>query len=123
MKEIFNGFYTPSDKTIKKCWSDKKTLFIFDTNVLLNLYSYTAETRDDFFHIIEKISSKIWLPYHVGLEYQRNRLNIIKNEKKIFNDINIYLENIENNLETNKLQELKLKQRLPDFYMLFMLCY
>jgi len=68
MKELFKGFYTPSEKDIKKSWSDEKTLFVFDTNVLLNLYRYTEATRDDFFQIIDSISEKIWLPYHVGLE-------------------------------------------------------
>lgn len=114
MKELFKGFYTPSEQNIKKSWSDDKTLFVFDTNVLLNLYRYTEATRDDFFNILDNISEKVWLPYHVGLEYQRNRLTIIKNEKAIFNDLHDYLNNLEKNIETAKLQELKLNQRLPE---------
>lgn len=114
MKELFKGFYTPSEQNIKKSWSDDKTLFVFDTNVLLNLYRYTEATRDDFFSILDNISEKVWLPYHVGLEYQRNRLTVIKSEKAIFNDLNDYLNNLEKNIETAKLQELKLNQRLPE---------
>lgn len=114
MKELFQGFYTPSEQNIKKSWSDDKTLFVFDTNVLLNLYRYTEATRDDFFSILDNISEKVWLPYHVGLEYQRNRLTVIKNEKAIFNDLNDYVNNLEKNIETAKLQELKLNQRLPE---------
>lgn len=117
MKELFKGFYTPSPSEIKKAWESEKTLFVFDTNVLLNLYTYTEATRNDFFQIINKLSNRIWLPYHVGLEYQRNRLNVIKNEKGIFNDIHTYLDNLEKNITTNnKLQELKLNQRLPDLH-------
>jgi len=114
MKELFKGFYTPSEKDIKKSWSDEKTLFVFDTNVLLNLYRYTEATRDDFFQIIDSISEKIWLPYHVGLEYQRNRLTVIKNEKAIFNNLHSYLKDLKKNIETTNLQELKLNQRLPE---------
>ena len=116
MKELFKGFYTPGVNEIKKAWENENTLFVFDTNVLLNLYSYTEKTRNDFFQIIEKLSSRIWLPYHVGLEYQRNRLNVIKNEKGIFNNIHEYLANLENNITTNKLQGLKLNQRLPELH-------
>jgi hypothetical protein len=116
MKELFKGFYTPSDTKIKEIWSENKTLFVFDTNVLLNLYSYTETTRNDFFQIIDKISDRVWIPYHVGLEYQRNRLGIMRNEKNIFGNMNIYLENIEKNIVTNKLQELKLNQRLPELH-------
>lgn len=114
MKELFKGFYTPSDTKIKEIWSEDKTLFVFDTNVLLNLYSYTETTRNDFFQIVNKISDRVWIPYHVGLEYQRNRLGIIRNEKNVFGNMNSYLENIEKNIVTNKLQELKLNQRLPE---------
>lgn len=114
MKELFKGFYTPSNQDIKKSWSDNKTLFVFDTNVLLNLYRYTETTRNDFFRIVDNISEKVWLPYHVGLEYQRNRLTVIKNEKAVFNNLHTYLNNLKKNIETTNLQELKLNQRLPE---------
>ncbi len=114
MKQKFSGFYTPTKKEIEKSWSDEKTLFVFDTNVLLNLYRYTKTTRDDFFQIINHISDKVWMPYHVGLEYQRNRLTVIKNEKAIFKNLEDYISAIEKTLDTSKLQEMKLKQRLPE---------
>jgi len=114
VKQQFNGFYTPTKDEIKNSWSDKKTLFVFDTNVLLNLYRYTETTRDDFFQIIDNISEKVWIPYHVGLEYQRNRLTVIKSEKAIFKNLQEYVNTIEKTLDTSKLQEMKLKQRLPE---------
>ncbi|WP_370622862.1 PIN-like domain-containing protein [Vreelandella alkaliphila] len=52
---------------------------MFDTNVLLNLYGYAKQTREDFFSILQSINEKLWIPYHAGLEYQRRRLNIIRN--------------------------------------------
>jgi len=113
MKQIFQGFYTPNEDDIKASWSSDKTLFVFDANVLLNLYSYTEDTRKDFFKILDKVSDNIWLPYHVGLEYQRNRLNVIKNEKAIFPKIEKYLDNIKKQVDNNTFQDLKLAQRLP----------
>ena len=116
MKKLFSGFYSPTNDEIKASWLDGKTLFVFDTNVLLNLYAYTKITREDFFKIIEKVSDNIWLPYHVGLEYQRNRLNVVKNEKGIFNDIEKYVKSIEKQINNADFNNLKLKQRLPDLF-------
>ncbi|HEY9189808.1 MAG TPA: PIN-like domain-containing protein [Sulfurovum sp.] len=114
MKNQFKGFYSPSTHNYKSMWESDKTLFVFDTNVLLNLYAYTKDTRKDFFKIMDKVSDRIWLPYHVGLEYQKNRLSIIKIEKSIFNQINKYIENIEKVSSLEKIKELKLHQRFPE---------
>jgi len=116
MKKLFSGFYSPTDNEIKASWSNEKTLFVFDTNVLLNLYGYTKITREDFFKIVEKVTDNIWLPYHVGLEYQRRRLNVVKNEKGIFNNIEKYVKSIEKQINNSEFDKLKLKQRLPDLF-------
>ena len=73
MKDVFKGFYSIDNEVLKQLWKDEKTLFVFDTNVLLNLYGYAKQTRDDFFSILDAVNDKIWIPHHVGLEYQRRR--------------------------------------------------
>lgn len=111
MKNQFIGFYDPNTEDINSTWKEDSTLFVFDTNVLLYLYGYAKNTKKDFFQILEKIPN-IWLPYHVGLEYQRNRLNIIRNEKNNFSKVEQYLENI-NTIFTKNIKELNLEQRHP----------
>lgn len=86
MKNEFIGFYMPSEDDLKSAWKSDKTRFIFDTNVLLNLYSYGQGTLDDFFAILEKLENKIWIPHQVGLEFQYNRLEIKAREKNKFVD-------------------------------------
>jgi len=115
MKKLFNGFYDVKDKLLEKIWNEENTLFVFDTNVLLNLYSYAEASRNDFFSLLEnqKVIDRIWIPYHVGLEYQRRRLGIVRTEKKVFNDIEVYLESIRKSLKSDKINNLKLEQRLP----------
>ena len=39
MKSLYPGNFKPSDADIQKMW--EKSLFVFDTNVFLNLYSST----------------------------------------------------------------------------------
>jgi len=89
MKNKFSCFYHPTENIqLKNIWEDPHTVFIFDTNVLLSLYSFQPEGRKDFFKILSKIESRIWIPFHVGLEFQKNRLNVIKKRRNSFNDLN-----------------------------------
>ena len=53
MKEIFNGYYKLSENEIKTLWDN--ALFVFDTNVLLNLYRYQSPTRDSLLGVIELV--------------------------------------------------------------------
>lgn len=115
MKDIYPGFYSPTDDALEIAWKSENTLFVFDTNTLLNLYGYASQTREDFFSILEKISDRIWIPYHVGLEYQRRRLSVVKEEKGIFKKIESVLENIEKIIE-NDFSELALNRRFPDLH-------
>ncbi|MFY9072805.1 PIN-like domain-containing protein [Aliarcobacter butzleri] len=112
MENIFKGFHETSDAVLKEIWNEEYTLFVFDTNVLLNLYRYGEQTRKDFFKVLNDIKN-IWIPYHVGLEYQRNRISVIKNEKKVFNDLKKYLSNLKKEINSSSIEELKLSERLP----------
>jgi len=115
MRDKFQGFYQPNDEEIKAAWEDKGTLFVFDTSTLLNIYSYADQTRTDFFSILEKLQDQIWLPYHVGLEYQRRRLEIIKEEKAIFQKIHKCLNKIKDVFESD-FEQLSLKKRFPELF-------
>lgn len=115
MKDSFKGYYNTDSGKLKELWESPETLFVFDTNVFLNLYGYAKQTRDDFFKIIEALSERVWIPYHVGLEYQRRRLDVIKHEKSIFNSIDKNLEKIQNVFKGD-FEQLALKRRFPNLY-------
>ena len=75
MKNLFKSFYKLNKDEYKTLWQD--AIFIFDTNILLNLYRYQSSTRDELLKVIEQLTSRIWIPNHVALEFQRNRLHVI----------------------------------------------
>ncbi len=50
---------------------------VFDTNVFLNLYRYTAKTRDLLFLSFDNFKDRLWMPNHVAHEFMKNRSNII----------------------------------------------
>lgn len=115
MKNSFKGYYNTDSGKLNELWKSQDTLFVFDTNVFLNLYGYAKQTRDDFFKIIEVLNERVWIPYHVGLEYQRRRLDVIKYEKSIFNSIDKNLEKIQNVFKGD-FEQLALKRRFPSLY-------
>ncbi|WP_052480949.1 PIN domain-containing protein [Gilvimarinus agarilyticus] len=85
MKNIFKGYYHLDKEEFKSLW--ESSLFIFDTNVLLNLYRYQSSTRDTLLKVMEKLGERVWIPYHVGLEFQRNRLKVIAEQHKRFSEV------------------------------------
>jgi hypothetical protein len=85
LKNLFPGFYRPSDAEFTKLWSE--ATFIFDTNVLLDLYSYPEDLRKVYFSVLSKLENRLWIPYQVGLEFHRNRFSRIKQENKRVADL------------------------------------
>ncbi|BAX80088.1 PIN-like domain-containing protein [Labilibaculum antarcticum] len=112
MKNQFKGYYTPNSEELNSAWKSNETIFVFDTNIFLNLYSYAEKTREDFFEVLEEIQDQIWIPYHVGLEYQRRRLAVIRNEKAVFNKVDDSLTKIEK-VFSGDIKQLSLERRFP----------
>lgn len=71
MKKIFFEQYPMRDEEIKSYLENG--ILVLDTNVLLNLYFYTAETKDKMIGVMEKCQERLWMPYQVGWEYFNNR--------------------------------------------------
>ncbi|MEV0148628.1 MULTISPECIES: PIN-like domain-containing protein [unclassified Nonomuraea] len=55
-----------------------QALIVLDTNVLLDLYRYTPDARRQVLDALELVSSRLWLPYQVGLEFVRGRRGVIE---------------------------------------------
>ena len=108
MKGLFPQYDHSNNVDFSETW--RSALFVFDTNVLLNLYRYQESTREELLNVIEKLSDRIWLPHHVALEFQRNRLTVIAGQSKRFTDIRIVIENAKANL-SKEIHNLQLKQR------------
>ena len=85
MFRLFRGYYRPSPDEFAKMWREGN--FVFDTNVLLNTYRYTPNTRDDLFGVWEKLRNRIWLPHQVILEYFENRELVISQQYSLHIEI------------------------------------
>ncbi len=108
MKDLFPQFDPVAERDYEKIW--KEALFVFDANVLLNLYRYQTNTREQLLDAIGKLSDRIWIPHHVALEFQRNRFNVIADQNKRFTQVRKAIDAANNTLR-KELDTLQLNRR------------
>lgn len=97
MKELFPGHFKETDENLKKVWGT--SLFVFDANILLNLYRYSDTTRNEFLRILDKIKDRAWLPHRAAEEYLNNRLTVIDQQEKSYDDTMKSIESLKRDLE------------------------
>ncbi|NQV26598.1 MAG: DUF4935 domain-containing protein [Rhodopirellula sp.] len=78
MKNKFHQYYRPTPEEFESIWNEG--CFVFDANVLLNLYTYSEETTEEILTFFDSLNGRVWLPYQAAEEYHRNRCKIISNE-------------------------------------------
>lgn len=84
MKKQFPGHFPQSSREIRRLWDT--CVFIFDANILLNLYRYSDRTRDEFLQVLTSVSDRIWLPHRAAEEFFANRLSVIGQQEKAYDD-------------------------------------
>lgn len=99
MKDLFPGYYLYTDDEFKNLW--EQGTFILDTNFILDLYRLPQETTKEIWDILKRVSNRLWIPHHVALEYQRNRLNTISTLNKSIDEFDKLIKNIPNNLKSD----------------------
>lgn len=107
MHDSFFGFYPPTSNEFDRIWHE--ALIIFDTNALLDLYRLPPKAREELFVALEHFKERLWIPYQVGLEVQRNRFKVISTKRKTMSTAMRNAETLLSDL-TTKLQGLKLEQ-------------
>jgi hypothetical protein len=108
MRDLFPGYYQPTEQEFYELW--KECIFSFDTNVLLNIYRYSPQTRERLFDILEKLQERIWVTHQVGYEFHKNRLTVISQQSSAYDKIGKILD------ENLKIGEIGTLQKDLDVY-------
>ena len=82
MKDLFPGHFKESQENLREAWDS--CIFVFDANILLNLYRYSDSTRNEFLRLLEKIKDRVWLPHRAAEEYLNNRLSVIDQQEQSY---------------------------------------
>ncbi|WP_026523076.1 PIN domain-containing protein [Butyrivibrio sp. VCB2001] len=75
MRSAIVEYLEPTNKEKQELWNN--AVFVFDTNVLLNLYRYSAKTRNSLLEALATFKDRIWIPYQVAYEYMSERCDVI----------------------------------------------
>ncbi|HDS1533961.1 TPA: DUF4935 domain-containing protein [Stenotrophomonas maltophilia] len=78
MRSQFSGYFDPTEQELDALWLDGA--IALDTNVLLGLYRMPAATRKEIFDLLSQVQARLWVPYHVLVEFHRNRLDVMRAE-------------------------------------------
>lgn len=99
MQKIFREYHQFTDQEFQQLW--KNCFFVFDTNTLLNMYRYSRTTVDAYFDVLNELKKKkqLWIPYQIGYEFYENRINVISEYEKSYDEILSILEKAKSDIE------------------------
>lgn len=104
MKNLFPGHFPLSEDDLSELM--QKAIFVLDTNVLLNMYRYTEPSREHFFHILERLSNRVSIPYQVASEFFDARTKVIQDQNKAIDLMDKAIEDTHNKLK-NELNQFR----------------
>lgn len=118
-RDLFRGYYSPSEDDFNELF--EKAVFILDTNELLNLYRYSQDVGREFLEVLRKLDSRLWIPYQVAFEFQKNLFSVIQEEKEKFNNLNNDFQEIQSNIKEKlkKYPSINSDELLDKFSQLF----
>uniref|UniRef100_UPI0032168CFA PIN-like domain-containing protein n=1 Tax=uncultured Draconibacterium sp. TaxID=1573823 RepID=UPI0032168CFA len=113
MKTKFPGYFKLSEDEILNLWDN--ALFTLDANILLNLYRYSDETKTEFIKILRKLKERIWIPNQSAHEFFENRLNVISQQEKSYEETISALNNMESEFKSSRQHPFLSKRLLKRF--------
>lgn len=104
MKNAIMEYIELSDKAKEELWNT--AIFIFDTNVFLNLYRYSQNTRKQLLTALDSLRDRIWMPYQVAREIMKNRYEVIWSTQNSYSQLNkdaqLFIDKCAKNLRIEK---------------------
>jgi hypothetical protein len=74
MKATFPGWYVKTPEELGALW--ESAIIVPDTNILLHLIRHSASVRSQLMGVFERKREALWIPYQVGMEFQKRRLDV-----------------------------------------------
>ncbi len=100
MKDLFPGYFRRTEQEWKALW-DGATI-VLDTNFLLDLYRYSEGTRKEILELLYSIRERLFIPYHVAYEVMKDRLTVISEQGKAYEQAITTLQRIDSDFNNNK---------------------
>lgn len=117
MEKLYKIHRNSNQIDFQKIW--KEGVFIFDSNVLLDLYRLPESAKNDLLGVFrnENFNNRIWIGFQVIMEFLNNRLTVIGDQKNMFSKLKILTEKLITEIDDlsttykTEIEKLKLTQR------------
>ncbi|NOU49990.1 hypothetical protein HG263_05495 [Pseudoalteromonas sp. JBTF-M23] len=100
MKDLFPGYFKEDIENLREIWDS--SLFVFDANILLNLYRYSEVTRTELLRIFEKLGDRVWLSNRTAEEYLVNRTKVISDQERSYEETIRAIEKLKESLKNSR---------------------
>jgi predicted nucleic acid-binding protein len=77
----FESYRTVTDDDYRSLFASG--LIVLDTNVLLDLYRYHPETRQELLDVLDQLRERLWVPNQVMVEFWSNRESVLEDASNI----------------------------------------
>lgn len=116
LSNLFKGYILYTEEEYQRIWNN--SIIVADTNILLNFYRYSKDTRKEMFKILNNLKNRLWLPYQVGKEYFNNKNSVIANSYNEYSKLSDKLRELFNSatdeINTRKNSQLKCKNEITE---------
>lgn len=99
MRNEFHNYLPMSESTIEEMWST--CLFVFDTNAILDLYRLSDTARQQYLNLLKVLEARTWIPHQVGLEFMRNRHDVISSQVLLFGKARDFIEKLRKEIDSS----------------------
>ncbi|MGW4433814.1 PIN domain-containing protein [Streptomyces tendae] len=65
----------------------KSYLIVLDTNVLLELYRFTPQARQELLDVLAQLDNRLWVPHQVVREYHNRRFEAVREHLNLYTSI------------------------------------
>lgn len=101
MRKSYEEYYGRTDEELESLW--QSAVIVLDTNSLLDLYRFSEEASKQYIEVLGSLKEQLWIPYHVGYEFQERRLTVIGQQEgryqKVCSDIDMALSRLGTDLQ------------------------
>ena len=98
MKNLLPEYFEPTDEEIKQVWQNGT--IVLDANVLLNLFRYSAKSREELIKILEHYKDRLWIPYQIAFEFLENSISVPSSLSRSLSDTLKAIDSIAGTLES-----------------------
>lgn len=111
LEDLFPGYYPASQEERQEAY--RQGLVSLDANALLDLYRFSAQARNEFFEVLEKLRPRLFITHQAACEFYRNRLSVVESR---FNAVEEKCQEIDQSLRTvtEKIQEFANRHQIDD---------